>query len=104
MRFQKAPIATLAFRLKWVFLNSSYEAASAACLRVSRIQPDNVFCLLCFIALANSFNSASVKRTGTIRPLTSPFANLGRPRFFAGVFLVVFIALPVVLKDRGSNG
>src|SRR6185503_7407222 len=54
-----------------------YEAASAACLSVWRIQPERVFSSLDFIAFENSFNSASVKRTGTIRLIRKILQNVG---------------------------
>lgn len=73
-------------------------ARCAASISVWRIQPESVFCSLVFIAFANSFSSASVKRTGTIRPLTSPFASLGRPRF-----LVLFFSFTIVLYDCRSD-
>lgn len=71
----------------------------AAPLSVSRIHPESVFCSLAFTTLENSFNSASVKRTGTIRPLASPLGSLGRP-----IFLVLFLLLTIVPHDCCLNG
>jgi hypothetical protein len=39
------------------------------------------FCLLAFAAASTFLRSSVLKRTGTMLPLASLFANLGRPGF-----------------------
>ena|SRR5258708_3310593 len=54
--------------------------ASSAAFNVPRIHSDTV-CFLALAAAVTFFKSSALNRTGTILPLASPLASLGRPTF-----------------------
>jgi hypothetical protein len=66
----------------------------ASC-NVLRIHPESD-CLLDFAAAEMAFKSSALKRTGTMRPLASPFGNLGLPTFLD-------FAKSVFPHNRSSN-
>lgn len=80
-------------------LKSIAYCAPIAVAIVPRIHSETVFRLA---RAANSmrFRSSALKRTGTIRPLASPFGSFGRPIFG----LVCFAIFPEFLQDHGLDG
>ena len=69
--------------------------AQSAASQVLRIHSERD--LLADLALASiAFNASTVKRTGTMRPLASPFGNLGRPTF---LFFFAWLKASKLLYD-----
>jgi TPR repeat protein len=68
-----------------------------AAFSVLRIHSET-FWLLAVAAVVMRFTSSALKRTGTIRPLASPFGSLGRPIFLGLVCFPIFFEL---LHDCG---
>lgn len=73
--------------------------ACVASLSVLLIHSE-IFWSLALAAAAMRLTSSALKRTGTIRPLASPFGNFGRPIFG----LVCFAMFPEFLHDYCPDG